>query len=348
MQIDLRSIYCKKHAYIGKRNHNYGKHLSKEIRKKIGKGNEGKLISEESRRKMSESHKGKNHPNWKNGITLCKKCHDEIKCHEKEWVNIFRQIVDNKGDQKVSEEKLEKEQSIVPISQSDDIEVKILVSYIDPELADNIKLNDVEIKLLSRYSKHYMAGSLSACPLHCLGKKCVYKSCPLSEMKKAPIGKQCPFEVMAMQKWATEYIKSSGLDWNNKVDRTLVMDLVEVDIMNARSNEFIATEDNPFTVRNCIGVNESSGEPLYKTEKNIIYDIKDSLHKRKDKILKALAATQEMKLKYKDMKAIKDVSQYAAELRKKAENIELQQHKDIILKEKIIIVEDAEFNDKKN
>lgn len=43
----------------GVNNHNYGKHLSEETKKKISVGNKGKIISEESRKKMSISAKNR-------------------------------------------------------------------------------------------------------------------------------------------------------------------------------------------------------------------------------------------------------------------------------------------------
>ena len=53
-----------KQKISGVNNHNYGKHLSKEIKLKISKGNKGKFVSEETKRKISKSKSGINNPNY--------------------------------------------------------------------------------------------------------------------------------------------------------------------------------------------------------------------------------------------------------------------------------------------
>ena len=46
----------------GERNHNFGKHLSEETKRKISEAHTGKTLSEEHRRKMSEVRKGEKNP----------------------------------------------------------------------------------------------------------------------------------------------------------------------------------------------------------------------------------------------------------------------------------------------
>jgi len=48
----------------GINNHRYGKHLSKEVKLKIGRNEKGKFVSEETKKKISESKSGINHPNY--------------------------------------------------------------------------------------------------------------------------------------------------------------------------------------------------------------------------------------------------------------------------------------------
>ena len=46
-------------AHKGENHHNYGKTLSEEHKRKIGKGNKNKILTEETKKRMSDAHKGK-------------------------------------------------------------------------------------------------------------------------------------------------------------------------------------------------------------------------------------------------------------------------------------------------
>lgn len=48
-------------ANKGEKNHNYGKKLSEETRKKMSESHKGKTLSDEHKRKIGEAHKGKTH-----------------------------------------------------------------------------------------------------------------------------------------------------------------------------------------------------------------------------------------------------------------------------------------------
>ncbi len=56
-------------AKKGKNHPNYGKHCTKETKKKIGDANRNKSRSKELRKKISESLKGENHPNYGRHLT---------------------------------------------------------------------------------------------------------------------------------------------------------------------------------------------------------------------------------------------------------------------------------------
>jgi hypothetical protein len=92
----------------GENNHNYGKHLSEETKKKISDVEKGKIISEETRKKISEAKKGKikseeirkkmseakkgeNHPNYKGGNSL-KEFKDAYGLEPEEWKKLAQKI----------------------------------------------------------------------------------------------------------------------------------------------------------------------------------------------------------------------------------------------------------------
>ncbi len=61
-------------AHKGEKSHMYGKHLSKECRRKMSTTRKGKHRSEECRHNLSAAKKGKKNPNWKGGKSYGKYC----------------------------------------------------------------------------------------------------------------------------------------------------------------------------------------------------------------------------------------------------------------------------------
>lgn len=105
----------------------------------------------------------------------------------------------------------------------------------------------------------------------------------------------CPIEMTLMGTWKGQYEMSLVADWNDKVERQAVMDLVEADILSARANGIIAAEG--FIMENVVGISESTGEPIYRKEKHVALEVKDMIHRRKERLLKSLVLTREMKKK---------------------------------------------------
>ena len=139
-------------------------------------------------------------------------------------------------------------------------------------------------------------------------------------------------------KWKEEYTNSLQADWNDKVDRVLISELIEIDIMSARANTILA--DEGFIMNNPIGVNEQTGAPIMRKEIHVAMNLKELLYKRRSKLLKELIATREAKAKFmKDM--VGDPSEYAAALRRKAEAI--QENRD-----KVKVIDAAEIEEENN
>jgi hypothetical protein len=102
-------------------------------------------------------------------------------------------------------------------------------------------------------------------------------------------------EMALMGTWKAQYEGSLEADWNDKVERQAVMDLVEADILSARANGIIAVEG--FIMENAIGISEATGEPIFRKEKHVALEVKDMIHRRKERLLKSLILTREMKKK---------------------------------------------------
>jgi len=218
------------------------------------------------------------------------------------------------------------EKSLIEIK---DDQIAELVKYCDEEYLENFKLTDQEIQQLKKDLKKKVLSQGFSVPMLCRGPLCIVAdTCPLVAMGKPPISKKCPLESLLMNKWKDEYISSLQIDWNDKVERILASELIEIDILNARANTVLA--DEGFIMENAIGVNEQTGEPIINKQKHIALELKEMMYNRRSKVLKEMLATREAKAKFiQDLKG--DPAQYAADLRKKFAQITKDHEGDIII-----------------
>jgi len=160
-----------------------------------------------------------------------------------------------------------------------------------------IKLTPSEAKAVrTALTGQIYLGDHASLPMVCCGPKCpIAATCPLQQIEKAPMGQRCPMEMALMGTWKAQYEGSLEADWNDKVERQAVMDLVEADILSARANGIIAVEG--FIMENAIGISEATGEPIFRKEKHVALEVKDMIHRRKERLLKSLILTREMKKK---------------------------------------------------
>lgn len=226
------------------------------------------------------------------------------------------------------------------LKEIDDTTISDLVKYCDEEFLANFKLNDAELKRLKHSLKNNFLMPNSNIPMICQGNKCVLKAlCPLIDLKKFPLGKKCPLELLLANKWKEEYVTSLKADWNDKVDRTLISELIEIDIMSARANTILS--DEGFIMDNPVGVNEQTGAPIMRKEIHVAMSLKELLYKRRSKLLKEMIATREAKAKFmKDM--VGDPSEYAAKLRAKAAAIQENRNNMTVIDASELMEEDNE------
>lgn len=205
---------------------------------------------------------------------------------------------------------MDQEQSLVNCE-----EVSDLISYLDDDVKESFTLTDGERKRLRRYLKKSVLSPTFGIPQICRGDKCSFcEVCPLYKLKKYPVGKECPLELYLSNKWKDEYISALDVDWNNKIERSYVCELVEIDIIQARANTLISTKG--IVTKNAIGISEQTGEPIYRDEPHVALGVKEKLANRRSRVLRELLATRESRAKFmQDMKG--DPSVYAAKLRDK-------------------------------
>jgi hypothetical protein len=183
----------------------------------------------------------------------------------------------------------------VPIK--DIAELKDLSDSLSEKARNSTMLTPAEVDLIKNVLKSQIyLGDHASLPMICCGPKCpIAEGCPLRQIDKAPIGNRCPIEMTLMGTWKAQYENALQADWNDKVERQAVMDLVEADILSARANGIIAVEG--FIMENAIGISETTGMPVYRKEKHVALEVKDMIHRRKERLLKSLILTREMKRK---------------------------------------------------
>lgn len=197
------------------------------------------------------------------------------------------------------------------------------------------------LKLKASMQEKSILGSQAMLPMMCKGPECpIAKTCMLQQIGKAPIGQECPLELAFMNKLKDELVQSLDVDWNDRIERQAVMDLVETEILQARANGILSEEG--FIMENVVGISENTGEPIMRKEKHIALEVKDMIYKRKERLLKSLVATKEMKKKLG--LGTKDPSKKEADLLKR-----LRQVKSRDDEESKVVIQDAEvINSKKS
>jgi len=202
-----------------------------------------------------------------------------------------------------------------------------LIAHCDEDYIANMELSDDEVKRVKKAMKKNIVSTGASVPMICRAEQCEFsKTCPLMEINKPPAGKICPVELYLLNKWKEEYKESLGVDWNDKVDRALTSELLELDIIGSRANSLLANEG--LIMENVVGINEQTGEPVTRKEKHIALDVKEMVYKRRSKLLQEMIATREAKAKFMhDLRG--DPAQYAANLRKKAEELK-KKHANVI------------------
>jgi hypothetical protein len=215
-----------------------------------------------------------------------------------------------------------------------DDKIQELVKYCDDDYVNQLELSESEIVDLKKSLRKTILSDNQSIPMVCSGHKCVFGDiCPLVKIDKPPVGKRCSIELLLLNKWKDEYVKSLKVDWNDKIERRLVEELLELDILSSRADSLLAVEG--LIMENVIGISEQTGEAIYKKEKHIALDVKNMVSTRRSKLLKEMIATREAKAKFvSDMRA--DPATYAARLRDKAKELR---------DEKIIDIDEDDIED---
>ena len=187
-------------------------------------------------------------------------------------------------------------------------------------------LDDKAVESVLKHANRFRGGTLSLSVTVCSRDNCVYKQlCPLLRETREPVGKMCPFEAYAVDTWLAEYAGSLKVDLEDKTDRSQIMELVEADILIARTNAILGSEG--MLMLNPACVDPDSGQIIYRKEEHVAMIVKERAQKRRDKILKNFIATRDAKLKGTN-KLGKELSEYIASLKARKERIDSEEIKE--------------------
>ena len=133
-------------------------------------------------------------------------------------------------------------------------------------------------------------------PITCKGDACPYaETCKLLPYDLAPEGEYCPVEIAHVEQLAVGYYRDFDLDDMSMTDKSLLDEVIFLDIMLERCRAILAKEGTPVTDI-LIGMTER-GEEIRQPNVSRAWEAYEKITKRKDQKLQLLAQTRNIKMK---------------------------------------------------
>lgn len=135
------------------------------------------------------------------------------------------------------------------------------------------------------------SGLYAKIPITCKTDSCPYaSSCALLPYGLAPLGEKCPWETAMIETRYAAYVDDYDLDEASFTDKTIISELVNIDIMLERTKALLSAEQVPIT-EVVAGMTES-GEEFTRPEVSKAYELYERNLNRKDKILESMLGTR--------------------------------------------------------
>lgn len=139
-------------------------------------------------------------------------------------------------------------------------------------------------------------GLYARIPITCKGDACPYaETCSILPYDLASEGEYCPIEIAQVEALTKGYYNDYDLDEMSFVDKSLVNELVFLDIILERCRGLMAKEGTPVT-EILIGMTDH-GEEIRQPNVSRAWETYEKVTKRKDQKLQLLAATRNIKMK---------------------------------------------------
>ena len=164
-------------------------------------------------------------------------------------------------------------------------------------LPKNTEFTEEELKDLNENFSNLKHGAFAELPLTCQADSCPYaKTCILHKMGKSPEGEKCPIELAEIAVWTGRWMEGLDINQDDIAQLYLVKELVEAELMQARTNKTISMEG--YIKEIITSVDPVSGKAYINYDISVPMQVKFKFKARVDKILKSLAATREDRIKY--------------------------------------------------
>lgn len=135
------------------------------------------------------------------------------------------------------------------------------------------------------------SGLYAKIPIVCKTDDCPYaSSCNLLPYGLAPLGEKCPWETAMIETRYQAYVEDYDLDEASFTDKTIISELVNIDIMLERTKALLSAEQVPIT-EVVAGMTES-GEEFTRPEISKAYELYERNLNRRDKILESMLGTR--------------------------------------------------------
>lgn len=135
------------------------------------------------------------------------------------------------------------------------------------------------------------SGLYAKIPITCKTDSCPYAStCNLLPYGLAPLGEKCPWETAMIETRYAEYFNDYELDEASFTDKTIVAELVNIDVMLERTKALLSAEQVPIT-EVVAGMTES-GEEFTRPEISKAYELYEKNLNRKERILDMMLGTR--------------------------------------------------------
>ena len=134
-------------------------------------------------------------------------------------------------------------------------------------------------------------GMYAKVPITCKGESCPYAfQCELLKYKLAPAGERCPLETARMSEEFAGYAKEFDIDSASQTDRTLISEIISMDILLDRCQTLMAKEGTP-VIDILAGISDS-GEEIMQPAVSKAWEAFQAISKRRNDNLQLMMATR--------------------------------------------------------
>lgn len=134
-------------------------------------------------------------------------------------------------------------------------------------------------------------GLYTKIPISCKGDECPYRrTCPALKHGAAPEGEICPIEAALIEQKYEGYNSDFNLDEASFTDRSIVSEIINLDIQLERCKELMGAEGVP-VVDVVAGVDES-GTPIYRPEVSKFQEAYERALEKRNKLYSLMEATR--------------------------------------------------------